>query len=111
MKKPTDFRVKIEHILLVMLQNREERIKGEPVSEILSAVSELIKECIGEEPSGKWKGKIRCDCPCPGPFCNSLAHPCKKPKEHYLQSDQAIVEIRQQQHAEIRQRFKEKLGT
>lgn len=37
--------------------------------------------------------KIICNCPCPGPYCQTLTHPCSKPDEHYPQRDKEYNNI------------------
>lgn len=50
-----------------------------------------MKKTLGSSIWGK--DKILCDCPCPGPFCNSFVHPCQKPNEHIPQIEEAGKEI------------------
>ena len=61
----------------------------------------------------KLSKKILCNCPCPGPFCNSFIHPCKKSKLHFPQIDQTIMEIKQQARKEtieeVRKRFNDSI--
>jgi hypothetical protein len=38
------------------------------------------------------ENKIKCDCPCNGPFCYDLIHPCKKQDEHYSPREDSLLE-------------------
>lgn len=53
--------------------------------------------------------KKLCDCPCPGPYCTSLTHPCKRPDIHYSQRDQAVMEIRADERKRWITKMREKL--
>ena len=60
----------------------------------MTYTKEQVMRIIGDnegEPTSK--GKTVCDCPCLGPFCTDLIHPCNKPNKHILQRDVAVIEI------------------
>lgn len=52
------------------------------------------------------EGKSKCDCPCAGPFCTSLIHPCQKPKEHISQRDYMYIEFKKEVIKDIIQYLK-----
>lgn len=69
----------------------------------LSAFTQAIERAEPEDKISK--DKKLCDCPCGGPFCDQLMHPCFKPEEHYPQRDQALVEIRKEIISDYKQRL------
>jgi hypothetical protein len=54
--------------------------------------------------------KKLCDCPCNGPFCNSLIHPCLVPHKHRSQADEDIYQISKQAREKERLRIKRLLA-
>jgi len=70
---------------------------------LLSLFQTEMLKIIGKE-SNRYKGKILCNCPCNGPYCIDLIHPCSKPHLHYPQREKAIVDIRNNLRKELREK-------
>ncbi len=83
-----------------------EPYRTKAVDQIKALFLERDKSLASKSWLDKYDGKIFCDCPCPGPFCNNMTHPCQKPEEHIPQDLEAIIDIKNKYKKELASKIK-----